>query len=499
MIGGRTLSGRSLMFFFLFVCHEDVAAAGSNTDAHEAGSLSSLLRRPQLCRAISPAFATFETAVCLASSSVNSSRTPAFRSPSQERPEADQHDGANKEDRGASDDDDDDADEIDAAATAAANGSEPATDNPDQQSHEAGPQLPQPWRQGNCQTDDKEGVTFCAFVHPSFSNGQGLAVVTTAERLRAIAARPVFVTNDSTSGEWPPPYDAASAASAPLGIAWRAEAIPGKDIGVVAARTIRRGERVMARTPAVMVDGHAVDALTVAAFTALLNDGAQRLPADHSAHFYSLSTNYGAVAGPEGGGGGGHAAYQIFATNAFRTGLGDGEPDLHSVFRTHEERRAKLHRHWGFNCTCARCAQQPHLRAESDDRVQSIRALLTELDNYGMAATEGNDTTVKTPAAAAAGTPAKAELLVLLFELEGLHARMHEAYYRLAVEWNGVGDAWRAAQAARRCLDRGLLVRGPDQFFVRSMRELLADPTTHWSWEFRTKGVGRRRGETGAD
>lgn len=148
--------------------------------------------------------------------------------------------------------------------------------------------------------------------------------------------------------------------------------------------------------------------------------------------------------------------------------------------QTYAERQAKLHRHWGFGCTCARCAQPPHRVAESDDRVRSIQALLTSLDDYSI---PGTNSTVGPPAG---------ELLVLLFELEGLHARMHEAEYRLALEWNGIGDALRATQAARRCLDRGLLVRGAEQAFLSSMRALAADPAAHWSWKFR---LGKAKNE----
>jgi hypothetical protein len=91
---------------------------------------------------------------------------------------------------------------------------------------------------------------------------------------------------------------------------------------------------------------------------------------------------------------------------------------------------------------------------------------------------------------AAGITPEKAELLVTLYELEGLQVRIYEAYYRAALEWNGVGDAMRAMRYARLCLDKGLLLRGEDRPFVESMRALVRDPMGHWSWRFRVKGTG---------
>lgn len=110
---------------------------------------------------------------------------------------------------------------------------------------------------------------------------------------------------------------------------WTEQQIPGKDLGLLAARPIRRGEHIMARTPAVMIDGAAVDTLPIAAFSSLLHDAATSLPEPHCAEFFNLSARYGS----EGNSQGANVAYHIFATNAFRTGLADNEPDLHSVFR----------------------------------------------------------------------------------------------------------------------------------------------------------------------
>jgi len=98
----------------------------------------------------------------------------------------------------------------------------------------------------------------------------------------------------------------------------------------------------------------------------------------------------------------------------------------------------------------------------------------------------------------ASATPEKAELLITLYELEGLSVRIYEAYYRAALEWNGVGDSARATRYARLCLDKGLLLRGPDRPFVESMQELVADPTRHWSWRFRVKSTNAEKGDGGA-
>jgi hypothetical protein len=146
-----------------------------------------------------------------------------------------------------------------------------------------------------------------------------------------------------------------------------------------------------------------------------------------------------------------------------------------SVIQTRATRQHALSSTWSFTCTCPRCTVEEHLLAESDSRVKQMQQLRRELDDYS-----------------AAGTPEKAELLVTLYELEGLQVRIYEAYYRAALEWNGAGDAMRAARYARLCLDKGLLLRGEDRPFVESMREMVRDARGHWSWRFR---LHRKEGE----
>ena len=109
---------------------------------------------------------------------------------------------------------------------------------------------------------------------------------------------------------------------------------------------------------------------------------------------------------------------------------------------------------------------------ESDDRVKQIRTLIAELDEYGKTGT---------------GTPDKAELLITLQELEGQFIRMYEAYYRAAVEWNGVGETTKAVRYARLCLARGIVLRGPGRAFAENLRALMKEPEKHWTYRFRLK------------
>ena len=125
-----------------------------------------------------------------------------------------------------------------------------------------------------------------------------------------------------------------------------------------------------------------------------------------------------------------------------------------------------------------RCTAESYIVDESDERVAQIKNLITDLDDYSETGK---------------GTPDKAELLISLMEPEGQVIRMYEAYYRAALEWNGVGERTKAMRYSRLCLSRGLVLRGPSRPFVSTMRILLDHPEKHWSWRFRLKAAKEGR------
>ncbi|KAK1763503.1 hypothetical protein QBC33DRAFT_459372 [Phialemonium atrogriseum] len=354
-----------------------------------------------------------------------------------------------------------------------------------------------------------EGVQFCAYTQSSLNEGESVSLITTPERFAKLASESAFRerVDDSSS-------QVLSESSLP----YRDVAIPGKGIGLIATRPIRAGQRIMAHRPAVMVDGRAYPGMSKENLADLLARAVEPLPPVHRDRFLNLSTHDGANGYTD-------LVHKIFTTNTFRTSVNDGESDFYSTFtevsrlnhdcqpncgyyfdhttlslkviaatdispgeelsvsyidvlQPRSKRQGYLHTHWGFHCSCKRCTADAHLAAESDSRIAQIHRLRAELDDYSDSST---------------ATPAKAELLVLLFELEGAAGRMHEALYRAAIEWSGVGDAARAVKYARLCLDRGLRFRGQGRPFEESMRRLLEDPEVHWSWRSRLH-AGREEG-----
>lgn len=141
--------------------------------------------------------------------------------------------------------------------------------------------------------------------------------------------------------------------------------------------------------------------------------------------------------------------------------------------QTREERQDALHRSWGFRCSCSLCTQPRIITDASDARINQIEQLREELADFSP---NGR------------GTPQKAELMVSLHEQERMHAPIATAYAHAALEWNGIGDAYRAIKYAHLALESGLLYGGPKDTDVIEMVHILRDPSEHWSWMMRMKG-----------
>ncbi|KAK8050324.1 hypothetical protein PG994_012054 [Apiospora phragmitis] len=362
--------------------------------------------------------------------------------------------------------------------------------------------VPPLWvRSKSCMNRGK--TEYCAFTKPSFSGGEGVSVVTTPERVSRLEATGIFTDKE---GQAPRLHNSASS--------YEDAEVPGKGIGLVATKPIRAGQRIMTRTPAVMIDRSALDALSEDESVALLVQGVEALPSIHRDRYLNLTTHLSVASHQT-------RISQIFAVNSFRTGVGDQGADFHSVFteisrlnhdcrpncvyyfdpdtlsnkvyavrdimvgeeitvsyidgfQTSAARRERLHEHWGFDCSCPACTAEPYLVSESDSRIRQILQLWAELDDYSAAATS-----------AKAPSPEKAELLIDLYRLERLEGRLQEAYYRAAIEYLGVGKIAPAMKYARLCIDSGLKFKGPGKPFLASMEDLLRDPKGHKYWRFR--------------
>ncbi|KAK4653391.1 SET domain-containing protein 5 [Podospora pseudocomata] len=360
----------------------------------------------------------------------------------------------------------------------------------------------QPWAVGSlcyC-AGDKE---YCVYMLPNFNDGKGISLVTTSSVIRSVSTLPHH-------DRW---WSTPNTANTPDLL--EVKPIEGKGLGVVAAnRTIRKNTRVMVDAPGLMIEHGAFTKLRTKMLADLIHEAASMLPYPSREDFFALSGAEGLLRNSK------ESALAIVGKNAFHTKIEDME--FHAVFldvsrvnhacspnaayhfdpltmrkslitvrdihpgeeltigyvdltQPSQTRQASLS-HWNFTCSCPRCTQASRRQKESDARTAQLVNIRNELDQYDHGVQDG---------------PGMAELLTILYELEGLEARLHEAYYRAAIEFNGIGNRWKAIKFARLCLERGLLLKDETRPFVGEMRALIEDAEGHWSWRFRL-GVGHQ-------
>jgi hypothetical protein len=143
---------------------------------------------------------------------------------------------------------------------------------------------------------------------------------------------------------------------------------------------------------------------------------------------------------------------------------------------------------WGFECGCSLCTQRKEMVAASDERIRQIKRIRRQLEDYS---------------AGSSATPEMADLMVSLYEQERLSGSIYEAYTFAAIEWNGVGEPWKAVRYARLAIETGLASAGPRDRDVKEMTRLADNPWAHWSWMLRTSkrmswGAMRRVGDSEA-
>ncbi|KAH8893841.1 SET domain-containing protein [Thozetella sp. PMI_491] len=331
---------------------------------------------------------------------------------------------------------------------------------------------------------------FCVYSNWAFAAGKGVVVISTARSAEAIAKLPAFrsVATRFTSHD----------------DLFRLTEVPGKGLGLVAQRPIRRGLPIMARSPTVIAHRRIVDELSQDEQERLLEAAVARLPGATRTTFLAQMGHFG-----------GHRIRDIIFTNSFELGLPveDGhhfanfpeasrfnhdcrpnvafymDADLthrtHVVrdiaageeltisyvnaFRVRAVRQARAERSWGFGCTCAHCSLPAPLANASDNRLFRIYEIETELADWKS----------KIDADAI-------ELLMSLYAQERLlESHAADAYTLAALNYNALGREVLAVKYALLSLEQGVLENGPAAPDVAAMVSLLEAPRSHWSWRKR--------------
>jgi hypothetical protein len=292
--------------------------------------------------------------------------------------------------------------------------------------------------------------------------------------------------------------------------AFEVKEIRSHGMGVVSNQSIFRGERIMNHGPILFIHDAIWETFAEEDYVPLLYTAVTRLPSATRDLFMNLA-----------GQGKGDPIDDILDTNSFNVnlfGINDSSPTSYSILipevarlnhncrpntayhftaetltqtvlalrsippgeeltisyipqlQPQKDRRALLHKSWGFHCDCSLCLTPSFLSAASDSRIHRANELKAELLDY---------------TSLSKATPGMAELLISLYEQEQLWGPIYEAHQLAATEFNGVGDVWGAEKYARLGLEAALVYRGPGHVDVKALELFLEGPREHWSWMLR--------------
>jgi hypothetical protein len=104
-----------------------------------------------------------------------------------------------------------------------------------------------PWTAQSCRSSTE---SFCVFSSQDFAGGRGISILTTPDRAKNFQQLPAFVNAGALPGvnEQPsPPFEERE--------------LPGRGRGLIANKTLHRGDRIFAHTPILMFDGDSYEDL----------------------------------------------------------------------------------------------------------------------------------------------------------------------------------------------------------------------------------------------
>ncbi|KAK1758937.1 HET-domain-containing protein [Echria macrotheca] len=331
---------------------------------------------------------------------------------------------------------------------------------------------------------------YCIYSNRGFANGRGIVAITTAASFAIL--RTLKETSTDQTDPAPPYYLAP---------------VPGKGLGLIANRTLHRGDALMIEPPAVLVHRGLLETVPPATQHPLLDEAITNLPAARRETFLAQMGHFQ-----------GHRVASILATNTFQMDIGG--PDGHHfgsfpevsrlnhdcrpnvAFRldyktlTHrttvvrdvrpgeelsityldsaEPRARRMHRArqaWGFTCGCSQCRLADAAAAKSDRRLEEMKAIEARLADFG-------DDGVN------AGLLRR---LVRLYKDERMEVEMGGAYTLVALNYNMLGDAKNAVKYARLAREAVVIEGGEEAGDAEAMSMLAEAPKEHFTWRARVR------------
>ncbi|PQE08320.1 SET domain-containing protein [Rutstroemia sp. NJR-2017a BVV2] len=352
---------------------------------------------------------------------------------------------------------------------------------------------------------------FCTFTSTSFASGRGISILTTPRIAKRIAASPVFTFRKPQ----PPLF---SASNPPL---FEVRHMTGRGMGVVANRTIQRGDRLFAYPVIGIFHNDAFvkkDPVSYKEHVKLFEKAVTQLPPSTAEKLWALGAHETNRQGQDGEGVIGRLNTNTFGeqfiaqdhsivvpetarmnhdcrpnanyyldpltlthyTHAART-IHPGEEvtiTYTDPLQPHSIRQHAIHHSWGFHCTCSLCSSPPTHRALSNSRIQKINSLLQELSSFRPPYPISIQHHI-----------AKAQQLISLYELERLETHIGDGYREAAYAYASAGKEWEARRYAELGVQAGVVAEGWGERWVRGLEGMRTGEGVrgHWSW-----GVGVR-------
>ncbi|RDI89529.1 hypothetical protein Vi05172_g108 [Venturia inaequalis] len=331
----------------------------------------------------------------------------------------------------------------------------------------------------------------CVYTSKTFANNRGISIIATPDSATAVSKNAIF--HDPSLSK-----TANSVFEAPYEI----RKLHGRGFGLIANRTVRRGEKIFAHTPVVIAQAILETELEEEELFGLHRVAVERLPERSRGLFMALHGHFG-----------GDAVYDRFSTNAFnvfdfaavfpetarmnhdcRPNAGyyfDKATFTHKVhavreippgeeitisyinpFLTSQQRLDRIPNQWGFNCTCPLCSSSKENLSASDQRLQEIRTLESQLQDL---------------AANRAANVETAERLVSLYREERFETPLAVAYVFVALEYIYVGNREMAREFAALAVEMASLWYGPQSEKVKLMDSIAREPERHRHWKLFAK------------
>jgi peptide methionine sulfoxide reductase MsrB len=359
-----------------------------------------------------------------------------------------------------------------------------------------------------CLPDTTDGEKFCVFTFESFWGGRGITILTKPSIAKEMAELPAFTnpTNNTSSLSQNDPRDP------PFIVA----AIPGRGMGLIANRTIERGDLIKAHASVAIFHNDCVDKsfddylphkeelmklsvnqlppYTRDLFLAMAAHNESEEPYIEKIYTNTFGEDFGeeehSLVVPETARMNHdcrpNAMYYfdrktlVHYTHASRRIYAGEEITITYIdpLQTRLNRRAAIKRSWGFDCSCSLCSAENDFIRESNRRVLEINKI-TKILNEVVSQNETERQAAKSYVSAATEM---VDLLISLYEQERLYASIADGYRLAALISASIGNEWRAVKWAMMAVETGLIHDGPDDGEILDMRRLQLAPRQHWSW-----------------